>query len=247
MQTYSTYILAFVILIGIWQFCADTTTNVRLFVSSPAHITEYVLTHYESLFMAASITFVEAVCGLLLAICVSFILMGICFYFPSCMNSCMHFVTILQVTPLIILAPFFIILCGIGLTSKVLMAAVISFPPIFINFTQGYARIPQNVHDLMDIYNAKLSFRIKKVYLPLALPSIMAGIKISSSLAVIGAIVSEFSGAQTGIGKNLFVSSIRLDPDMMMASLLFSTSVGLIMYYIVTLTERYFGAWYLHK
>ncbi|MBK7683453.1 MAG: ABC transporter permease subunit [Bacteroidetes bacterium] len=88
-----------------------------------------------------------------------------------------------QVIPLIVLAPFFIILFGFGLCSKIAMAAVISFFPIFVNFAQGYKSIDSNIHELMHINNAPLKFRIYNVYFPLSMGSIIAGIKISSTLS----------------------------------------------------------------
>ena len=149
-----------------------------------------------------------------------------------------------QVIPIIVLAPFFIILFGIGLTSKIIMAAVISFFAIFISFTQGYKAISRNIHELMTVYNAPLSFRIKEVYFPLAMPSIMSGLKVSATLAVIGAIVAEFTGARYGIGKNLFVSAIRLEPDMMMTSLILAALLGLALYGIINYIDKKYGFWY---
>ncbi|MEZ4103053.1 MAG: hypothetical protein R3B55_00555 [Candidatus Paceibacterota bacterium] len=74
--------------------------------------------------------------------------------------------------------------------------------------------------------------------------SIIAGLKISSTLAVLGAIVAEFTGSKVGIGKNLFISSIRLQPDLMMASLILAGLIGFIMYGIILIIEKKYGYWY---
>jgi len=72
----------------------------------------------------------------------------------------------------------------------------------------------------------------------------MAGLKVSATLAVIGAIVAEFVGAPIGLGKNLFLSAKRLEPELMMASLLLSTSIGLLLYMSIQMIENKFGRWY---
>ncbi|QYO65280.1 ABC transporter permease [Leptolyngbya sp. 7M] len=148
-----------------------------------------------------------------------------------------------QVIPLIVLAPFFIILLGIGMTSKIAMAAVISFFPIFVNFAHGYKSISSNIHELMHIYDASTRFKIWNVYFPLSAGSILAGLKVSATLAAIGAIVAEFTGAEVGLGKNLFISAIRLEPDLMMTSLILSTLIGLTLFTSILLIERSFLGW----
>jgi NitT/TauT family transport system permease protein len=96
----------------------------------------------------------------------------------------------------------------------------------------------------MSIYDAPLKFRIRHVYFPLSMSSIMAGLKVSATLAVIGAIVAEFTGAEIGLGKNLFISAIRLEPDLMMTSLLLSTLIGLTIYGSIRLVEKRIFTWY---
>jgi len=238
------YLLLSAGIIAIWQYYGSHNQTVRLFISSPSLIVEYFSKNYSDLLNATYTTFLEAVMGLLIATCFSFGMMILCFYKPKFMEFILPVMITSQVIPVIVLAPFFIILFGLGVTSKIAMAAVISFFPVFVNFAQGYKAISVNIHELMKIYNAPLFFRISNVYFPLAMSSIMAGLKISATLAVIGAIVAEFSGAETGLGKNLFISAIRLEPDLMMTSLILSTIIGLGLFASIKLLERKFGQWY---
>ncbi len=79
------------------------------------------------------------------------------------------------------------------------------------------------------------------------MPSIIAGLKISATLAVIGAIVAEFNGADLGLGKNLYLSAKRLEPELMMTSLILSTIIGFLLFYIVKIIEVLKGEWYHEK
>lgn len=239
------YIVLGLLLLLLWQFFGSTNQTIRLLLSSPSLVAQYFSENTSDLLMAAKITLIEALCGLLIATVFSFAVMILCFYSPKLMEFVLPLMITSQVIPIIVLAPFFIILFGNGLSSKIAMATVISFFPIFINFAQGYKAISTNIHELFYIYNASLSFRIKNVYFPLAMPSIMSGLKISATLATIGAIVAEFTGAEIGLGKNLFLSAIRLEPEMMMASLILSALCGGLLFGIIRLLEKNLGKWYI--
>ena len=238
------YILLSIVLFAAWQYFGSTSQTVRLLLSSPTLVVDYFGQNPMALIQATQTTLIEAVVGLLIAVVFSFGVMIFCFYYPKLMDFVLPIMVTSQVIPLIVLAPFFIILLGIGLGSKIAMAALMCFFPIFVNFAQGYKAINQNIHELMFIYNADTWMRIRRVYFPLSLPSIMAGLKISATLAVIGAIVAEFNGAEVGLGKNLFLAAKRLEPDLMMSSLLLSTALGLFFYGVIYLIEKRFVNWY---
>ena len=77
------------------------------------------------------------------------------------------------------------------------------------------------------------------------MPQIMAGLKVAATLAVIGAIVAEFNGTEIGLGKNLFLAAKRIEPELMMSSLLLSALLGGFLYLSIYLIEYIFGKWYL--
>ncbi|MHB8336976.1 MAG: ABC transporter permease [Ignavibacteriaceae bacterium] len=237
------FIIISFVLILIWQYFGSANNTVRLFISSPSLILQYFQEHLYELLLATGITLYESIIGLAIATIVSLGIMIICFYKPNFMNWIFPFMVTSQVIPLIVLAPFFVILFGIGLISKIAMAALICFFPIFVNFAQGYKSISTNIHELMLIHNASKTFKIWKVYFPLSMPSIIAGFKISANLAVIGAIVAEFSGAEMGLGKNLFVSSLRLEPELMMSSLVLSSFIGLSLFLLIKYYETKLIRW----
>ncbi|MBK8370382.1 MAG: ABC transporter permease subunit [Saprospiraceae bacterium] len=224
----------------------STNQTVRLLLSSPSLVISYFGENHIALVQATKTTFIEALAGLMIATIFSFGMMILCFYFPKLMDFVLPIMITSQVVPLIVLAPFFIILMGIGLGSKIAMAALMCFFPIFVNFAQGFKAINENIHELMHIYNADILTRIKQVYFPLSMPSIMAGLKISATLAVIGAIVAEFNGAEIGLGRNLFLSAKRLEPELMMTSLLLSTLLGVTFFGVIYLLEKKFINWQLN-
>lgn len=237
------YSVSIIILLILWEYFGQHNDTVRLLISSPSLVLQYFKENALDLLDATKVTFIEAIAGLIIATIFSFGVMVLCFFYPKLLDFVLPIMITSQVIPLIVLAPFFIILMGIGLSSKIAMASLMCFFPIFVNFAQGYSAINSNIHELMFINNASTAFKIKNVYIPLSLPSIFAGLKVSATLAVIGAIVAEFNGAEIGLGKNLFLSAKRLEPDLMMASLFLSTALGLFFYGITYTLETFLLNW----
>ena len=232
------YIVVFVIILSGWQYFGETNNTVRLLISSPSNVIAYFGKEYSGLLAATGTTLIESLLGLLIATSFSFGVMILCFYVPKFLNFIMPLMIGSQVVPLIVLAPFFILLLGIGLSSKVAMAALISFFPIFVNFGTGIKAIPNEINEFAHINKTSTWRKIKSIYFPLSLPSIFAGLKIAATLSVIGAIVAEFTGAKIGLGKNLFLSAKRLEPELMMTSLLLSTLLGAMMFGLIIVLEK---------
>ncbi|WP_396146059.1 ABC transporter permease [Flavobacterium sp.] len=239
------YTIFIISLLLLWQYMAQCSDKVRLLVSSPLLVLDFFKINISKLLEATFYTFIEAFAGLLIATTFSFTMMVICLYVPKLMKYVLPVMVVSQIIPLITLAPLFIILFGLGIESKIMMATLMCFFPIFVNFSNGIKLISKNIQELMFVYNATNLDKIRYMYFPLALPSIISGLKIASTLAVIGAIVGEFNGTEIGIGKNLFIAAKRLEPELMMSSLFLSSLLGGLFYISIVLIEKKFGKWYL--
>lgn len=244
MRNWFLYILLFNVCAFLWHYFGSNYSRVRMLISSPELTMDYFNENSSILLNATFTTFYESLFGLIIATVIAFGLMIFCFYNRGFYNFILPIIISSQVIPLITLAPFFILAFGIGIKSKVALAAIISFYPIFLNFSTGFNSISSNIFDFLNLYNTKTSFRIFKIYFPLSLPNIFTGLKISATLSVIGAIVSEFSGSEIGLGKNLLMSAIRIEPELMMISIFLSALLGGMMFGFIFLLERIFGKWY---
>lgn len=242
---YLAYFIILAIVILVWEHQANDNT-IRVLISKPSLISKYLIKESTQLLRATWITFIESFSGLLIATIFSFGTMIFCFYFPRLIDFILPIFIVSQVIPLITLAPLFIILFGAGLTAKIMMAALLCYFPIFVNFANGVKLINKNIRELLYIYNATTLSRMKHAYFPLTLPNIMTGLKIAATLSVIGAIVAEFNGAEVGLGKNLFLAAKRLEPELMMSSLLLSSLLGGALYLLIFIIEKTFGRWYLN-
>jgi len=235
-------IFVLVILIS-WEIIASTSQTFRLLISSPTLSCSYFFNNFQNLSEATVITGIEAILGLIFGTFLSITIMIGCMYFPKYLDFLLPLLSLSQVVPIIVLAPFFVILFGMGLISKIAMATLISFFPVFLNFATGFKQIDPSIVMLTNLYKPDMKFKILHVFFPLSMPSFFAGLKISANLSVIGAIVAEFTGANIGLGKNLYLSALRLDPELMVCSLFLSSFIGVFMYYVIVRIENRFVKW----
>ena|ERR1035441_111331 len=127
------YTFIFLSVIALWQYAGDTSGTVRLFFSTPALAATYLSTHVEDIGIAVISTASESIAGLLFATLFSFVVMFLCCLYPTILKAMLPFFVTSQTIPLIALAPLFVILFGLGLMAKIMMAALLCFFPIFVN------------------------------------------------------------------------------------------------------------------
>jgi NitT/TauT family transport system permease protein len=146
-----------------------------------------------------------------------------------------------QTIPKVAIAPLFIIWFGSGITPKVVITAVICFFPTVVNTVQGLKATDENAIDLLRLVAASRLQVFTKLQFPNALPYFFAGLKISIALAVIGAIIGEWVGANSGLGYVILYSTQTLRTDFLFSALLLISMLGVLLYGIVVLFERLFS------
>ncbi len=143
-----------------------------------------------------------------------------------------------QMVPKVAVAPLFVVWVGTGLSSKVLVAFLISFFPIVVSTTVGFMAVDPDQVTLFRSMGASRSRTFFTLRVPVALPSVFGGLKVAMSLAVVGAIVGEFVAANSGLGYYLLVANGQVDTPGVFAALFVLTLLGVVLYYCVELAER---------
>jgi NitT/TauT family transport system permease protein len=149
----------------------------------------------------------------------------------------------LKTTPLVAIAPLLVLWFGTGLASKVVAAALISFFPMLVNTIKGVRSIGADENELFLALRASRRDRLLRLQLPKALPFIFAALKISSSLAVVGAIVGEFVGAKAGLGFLILQSSYHLDSAALFVTIILAALLGFALFGAVCVVERLVCTW----
>lgn len=148
-----------------------------------------------------------------------------------------------QSTPIVAYAPLLVIWFGSGISSKIVTAAVIVFFPMLINTIVGIRNVSPNLKDMMRSLNATWWQTFRHLELPSALPVILAGLKTSSTLAVIGAVVGEFVSASSGLGYLVTLARNQYDTPLVMVTVLTMTAIALALYSFVVFLEGRLLAW----
>lgn len=147
--------------------------------------------------------------------------------------------------PIIGTAPILVMWFGFGWQSKAAVVVVMVFFPVLVNAVQGLHAADKMQRDLMHTYAASYWQGLFKLRLPAAMPFIFNGLKIASTLALIGAIVAEFFGSPTvGMGFRISVSVGQLQLDMVWASITVAAVAGSAFYGAVAYTEKRVTFWH---
>jgi NitT/TauT family transport system permease protein len=147
--------------------------------------------------------------------------------------------------PIIGMAPIMVMWFGFDWESKAAIVVLMVFFPMLVNTVQGLAATDAMQRDLMDTYAASYRQNLFKMRLPAAAPFLFNGLKICTTLALIGAIVAEFFGSPTrGMGFRISTEVGRLALDMVWAEITVAAIVGSAFYGVVALAERATTFWH---
>jgi NitT/TauT family transport system permease protein len=154
------------------------------------------------------------------------------------------FVIATQVVPKIALVPLFIVWFGFGLTSKIIVAAVLAFFPIFTNTLLGVKSVDLGHRDVMASLNASRATTFWRLELPSALPYILIGMEVGIVLSIIGAVVGEYLGGNRGLGYLLVAKMNAYETDSLFAVIVLLAVVGSMFYGAVGMLRRWVIPWH---
>ncbi len=149
-----------------------------------------------------------------------------------------------QSIPKIAIAPLFVVWFGFGIFPKVISAFLLGFFPVVVATVMGFKSMEAEMIDLARSMRASRLQMFLKFSLPQALPSIFSGLKVSATLAVVGAVVGEFVGSNSGIGYVLQIANGNFDLPLMFAALFVLSMMGVILFAIVDLVEKMMIPWH---
>jgi NitT/TauT family transport system permease protein len=154
---------------------------------------------------------------------------------------------ILQVTPIVAIAPLIIVWVGDPFASLVVCATIVAFFPVFANTAEGLASAPPELDDLFRLYGAGRWRTLVLLRLPAALPLFLAGLRISGGLALVGAVVAEFvagsGGFASGLAYRILEAGYRLEVARMFAALVLLSLAGIA----INAGLGAFGGWVLRR
>jgi NitT/TauT family transport system permease protein len=157
-------------------------------------------------------------------------------------RSLFPYAVILQVTPIVAIAPLIIIWANDTTLALVLCAWIVAFFPIVSNTMTGLNSVDRNLVDLFRLYGANRWQMLWRLRFPAALPYFLAGLRISGGLALVGAVVAEFvagsGGAETGLAFRILEAGYRLQIPRLFAALVLLGATGIAIYLMLDWASR---------
>lgn len=232
-------LLVFALFVAAWQLACALLALPAYLVPAPTRVAAAAVANAGALARGLALTASAAALGLLISLTLGTAIAVLFSQSRLLARSLYPYAIFLQTVPIVAVAPLIVIWFGTGLASVVLVAVMISLFPVITNGTAGLTRVDPHYLELFAMRDATRRQVLLKLRLPGAVPYIVAGAKISSGLAVIGAIVGEFfagyGAAGYGLGYLIVQSSGQLKTADLFAAILACTLLGLLMFAAVSL------------
>lgn len=238
-----------VVFVAAWQTVCTALHVPHYLLPKPTDVVVAAIAKSDILATALLSTFTSALLAFALSICVGMSAALLMSQSKLLERSLYPYAILLQTIPIVAIAPLIVIWVGAGMNAVVIIAFIISLFPIISNTTAGLTSTDHNLTSMFELYNASWLQKTMKLRLPAAMPYIMTGLRISSGLAVIGAIVGEFiagiGGLRGGLGYLIVSAANRLEMSYLFAAALASSVLGLVIFFGVSLTSaRFLRHWH---
>jgi NitT/TauT family transport system permease protein len=238
-----------VLLIGLWQWWVTAFDIPKFLVPSPWLVAQTLVSDWPLLFGALlntlKITIFALVCAAVLGVLIAF-----AFVQSRVIETALFpYAVLLQVTPIVAIAPLIIIWVKSPTASLVICATLVALFPIIANTTLGLRSVDPGLMSYFKLNRASRLQTLWRLRIPSALPYFFGGLRISSGLALIGAVVAEFvagtGGTGTGLAYQILQSGYQLNIPRMFAALLLITVTGVLLFAVMAwLSQWALGSWH---
>ena len=235
----------FILIIGLagWEIAVRVAKLPVYILPGPVVIVQALVRDWATLYPSLIVT-VLITLGALTAATVLGVLIAVLFAQSKWIEmSFFPYAVILQVTPIVAIAPLIIIWVKDTATALLICAWIVSFFPIVSNTTLGLNSTDHNLLNLLQLYGASRRQVFWYLRMPSALPFFLGGLRISGGLALIGAVVAEFvagsGGIQSGLAYRILEAGYQLQIPRMFAALFMITGTGILIFVILTAVNHF--------
>ncbi|PYZ94754.1 ABC transporter ATP-binding protein [Salipaludibacillus keqinensis] len=235
-------ILVFVVFVGGWELFCRATGIAHYILPAPSDIYLAAVANSENLLGAMFVTISSALMGFIMSVVLG-ISGAVLLASSKVIEKALYpYVVLLQTIPIIAIAPIIVIWFGAGTNAIVIIAFLIGFFPMLSNTLVGLNSTDSNLRNLFSLYNASKFQTMWRLRLPAALPYIVAGLKISCTLATIGVIAGEYiagiGGGRGGLGYAITVAASNIQTAYLFACGLAASVLGIGFFLIINYISK---------
>jgi NitT/TauT family transport system permease protein len=227
-----------------WELGVAVRHTPVYILPSPSQVLQTLATNSGDYSQASLYTLGEALAGLVLGLLAGGLLACLLTLQPGLEGGVMTLSILLKSTPMVAIAPLLTLWLGFGVTPKIIITALLTFFPVLVNVLTGLQRPDPALLDLFHAWQASRWEIFLRLRAPSALPYLFAALKISAPLALIGAVVAEWTGASGGLGRIMWLAYSNLNLPFLFAAIFLLAAFGMLLYWLLARLERLAIFWH---
>mgnify|MGYP000863160103 CR=1 FL=1 len=228
---------------GLWETAVQLNNTPAYLFPAPTAVFRYLFLHLADLLLAGGVTLLEAVAGLVLGTAVGLALAVLITFWQQLEQGVMSLAILIKSTPIIAIAPILTIWLGFGPAPKVIVTALLTFFPVLINALTGFRSVDGALLDWLRSLNATPQEIFLQARWPGARPYLFAALRVVGPLALIGAVVAEWMGASSGLGRAMWLAYTNLNMPALFAAVFVLTGLSTAVYQTIVSLEKRFLFW----
>lgn len=238
-----TPLLTVVGLLVVWELVVDLGLIPNFLLPTPVQVVQALVNDISLIVGHAATTLVETAIGLLIGVALGFAIAVLMDRFEGFYLALQPLVTISQTIPTIAIAPLLVLWFGYGLAPKVILIVITTFFPITVSLISGFRSVDPDVIDLMRTMNASRWQIFRYAKLLAAADQFFSGLRISATYAIVGAVIAEWLGGNSGLG--VYMTRVRksFSYDRMFAVIIVISALSLGLMKLVDLLQRICMPW----
>ena len=236
LEKWSSFLLMIALLI-IWEASVRFFEVPAFLLPAPSQIAELMVEEWPLIQMHSLATIWAILTGYVTAVIFALVVSALMIRFPLLERLIMPIFVGLQSVPKIAIAPLILVWIGAGMGSKIAVVMSIAFFPIVINTMAGFKEVDRGLADVFKSVAATEQQMLFKLRLPYAIPYIFAGLRIATTLAVLGAIVAEWLAASNGLGYLVLSGSFNFNTARSFAAIIALAVIGTVFFNFMSWIE----------
>jgi putative hydroxymethylpyrimidine transport system permease protein len=238
-EDYGLFLMVVILLVSVWEWVVWQGMIPSFILPAPSAIWGSLVENRQVLFEShLPATLKEVLIGFVLAV-IGGLMLGVGMHFSRSLEKVLYpFLVISQTVPLIAISPIFIMWFGYSIWSKIAVTILTAFFPIVVSTYDGLKSAGNEYRELLLTMGANRWMIFKKIQLPMALPAIFSGLKLSVVYCVVGATIGEWLGASEGLGYFSRRMSGNLQADAVFAAIFLLSLLGIVLFLCVGFIEK---------
>jgi ABC-type nitrate/sulfonate/bicarbonate transport system permease component len=223
--------------------CAKWGGALPMTIPAPTEVAAALHADFAMLMANTAATLQAAAIGFTIALAASLLLMAAVAYVPAAESVVYNAALVLHTLPLLVLAPILVIWFGLGIEARVIISALAAYYPILIGGLHGLRASAGRATELMYLLSASRTQVLTKLTLPFAMPAFFAGLKVGATGAILGAVIAEWAGAETGLGVMMSYSLFSFQVARVWLTMFTMMLLAVAVYALVQRVERRMLRW----